>query len=122
VEAQWVARDRHLHLHLHLQRFVTEQPPYSLLVRGIEEDVLPTVRHHGMGHADLQSPRRRLALRALAQARRRRAARPARRGDGLSLIEMAVAFVIHHPGVTSALIGPRTMEHSRRSCPPPKSP
>src|SRR3954464_3947049 len=43
VEAQWVARERNL------QRFVTEQPPYSLLVRGIEEDVLPTVLRHGMG-------------------------------------------------------------------------
>jgi aryl-alcohol dehydrogenase-like predicted oxidoreductase len=43
VEAQWVARKRNL------QRFVTEQPPYSLLVRGIEEDVLPTVLRHGMG-------------------------------------------------------------------------
>src|SRR4051812_24352470 len=43
VEAQWVARDRHL------QRFVTEQPPYSLLVRGIEADVLPTALRHGMG-------------------------------------------------------------------------
>jgi aryl-alcohol dehydrogenase-like predicted oxidoreductase len=43
VEAQWVSRERHL------ERFVTEQPPYSILVRGIEEDVLPTVRRHGMG-------------------------------------------------------------------------
>ena len=43
VEAQWVARDRHL------QRFVTEQPPYSMLVRAIEADVLPTCPRHGMG-------------------------------------------------------------------------
>jgi aryl-alcohol dehydrogenase-like predicted oxidoreductase len=43
VEAQWVARVRNL------ERFVTEQPPYSLLVRGAEEDVLPTVLRHGMG-------------------------------------------------------------------------
>ena len=43
VEAQWTARDRHL------ERFVTEQPPYSILVRGIEADVLPTARRHGMG-------------------------------------------------------------------------
>jgi len=43
VEAQWTARERNL------QRFVTEQPPYSMLVRGIEEDVLPTARRHGMG-------------------------------------------------------------------------
>src|SRR5689334_5838824 len=43
VEAQWAARDRHL------QRFVCEQPPYSLLVRGIEADVLPTCARYGMG-------------------------------------------------------------------------
>src|SRR4029079_14973949 len=42
-EAQWTARDRNL------QRFRTEQPPYSLHVRGIELDVLPTARRHGMG-------------------------------------------------------------------------
>src|SRR3954468_17904000 len=43
VEAQWAARDRRLH------RFVTEQPPYSMLARGIEADVLPTCARHGMG-------------------------------------------------------------------------
>jgi aryl-alcohol dehydrogenase-like predicted oxidoreductase len=43
VEAQWASRDRHL------ERFVTEQPPYSILVRGIEEDVLPTTQRYGMG-------------------------------------------------------------------------
>src|SRR4051812_6974776 len=42
VEAQWTARERHL------ERFRTEQPPYSLLVRGIELDVLPTAQRHGM--------------------------------------------------------------------------
>src|SRR3954464_3600346 len=43
VEAQWVARERGL------ERFKTEQPPYSILVRGIENDVLPTAERHGMG-------------------------------------------------------------------------
>ena len=43
VEAQWTARERRL------ERFRTEQPPYSLLVRGIELDVLPTAQRHGMG-------------------------------------------------------------------------
>ncbi len=42
VEAQWVARDRHL------ERFVTEQPPYSILARGVEADVLPTCARHGL--------------------------------------------------------------------------
>src|SRR3954454_15231958 len=43
VEAQWVSRDRGL------DRFKTEQPPYSILVRGIEADVLPTCQRHGLG-------------------------------------------------------------------------
>src|SRR3954471_12526824 len=43
VEAQWVAERRQR------ERFVTEQPPYSMLIRGIESDVLPTCRRHGMG-------------------------------------------------------------------------
>ncbi len=42
VEAQWAARDRNL------ERFVTEQPPYSILARGIEADALPTCARHGM--------------------------------------------------------------------------
>ncbi len=90
------------------------------------------------GHPHLQPARRRLALRALtadsrptsagapaargplrhvaagepAQARSGRAARRGSLDDaGLSLIELAIAFVVNHPAVTSAIIGPRTMEH-----------
>jgi aryl-alcohol dehydrogenase-like predicted oxidoreductase len=43
VKAQWVARDQRL------QRFVCEQPPYSILARGIETDVLPVCNDFGMG-------------------------------------------------------------------------
>ena len=64
VEAQWVARDRHL------QRFVTEQPPYSILVRAIEADVLPTCRPPRHGRHLLQPAHRRLAVGPLAQGRR----------------------------------------------------
>ena len=130
VEAQWVARDRNL------QRFVTEQPPYSLLVRGIEEDVLPAVRRHGMGtltYSPLAGGWLSGRWRKGSASSPTSAARPPARFDmsapanqrkldaveelallaeqsGLSLIELAVAFVINHPGVTSAIIGPRTME------------
>ncbi|MEU1710870.1 aldo/keto reductase [Streptomyces sp. NPDC005706] len=130
VEAQWASRYRRL------ERFVTEQPPYSILVRGTEEDVLPTVRRHGMGTLTY-SP---LAGGWLSGRYRKdnisgpaSAARPAARFDmtshanqrkldaveqlavlaekaGLTLIELAVAFVLNHPGVTAAIIGPRTME------------
>src|SRR5271169_6465777 len=41
VEAQWEAERRGY------ERFMTEQPPYSLLVRGIERDVLPTAQRYG---------------------------------------------------------------------------
>ncbi|MFF4398626.1 aldo/keto reductase [Streptomyces sp. NPDC001480] len=126
VEAQWASRERCL------ERFVTEQPPYSILVRGIEEDVLPTVRRHGMGtltysplaggwlsgryrkdntsgpasaaRFDMTSPANQRKLDAVEQL-----AALAEKA-GLTLIELAVAFVLNHPGVTSAIIGPRTME------------
>jgi aryl-alcohol dehydrogenase-like predicted oxidoreductase len=130
VEAQWTARERGL------QRFRTEQPPYSLLVRGIELDVLPTAQRHGMGiltysplsggwlsgswtaDSSPTSPaRQRLAKRfdmSLPDNQRKLEAveRLAKVADdaGLSMIELALAFVVNHPGVTSAIIGPRTME------------
>jgi aryl-alcohol dehydrogenase-like predicted oxidoreductase len=130
VEAQWTARDRRL------QRFQTEQPPYSLLVRGIELDVLPTAQRHGMGiltysplaggwlsgswtaDSSPTSPaRQRLAARfdmSMPENQRKLEATQqlARVAEdaGLSLIELAIAFVVNHPAVTSAIVGPRTME------------
>jgi aryl-alcohol dehydrogenase-like predicted oxidoreductase len=130
VEAQWIARERHL------ERFRTEQPPYSLLTRSIELDVLPTAQRHGMGiltysplaggwlsgnwSADSSptSPaRQRLAARfdmSLPENQRKlKAVEQLQRvayDAGLSMIELAIAFVVNHPGVTSAIIGPRTME------------
>jgi aryl-alcohol dehydrogenase-like predicted oxidoreductase len=131
VEAQWAARDRHL------QRFVTEQPPYSILVRAIEADVLPTRQRHHMAvipyspltggwlsgrwrkdtgqqassrasrlpeRFDLANPANQRKLDAVEEL--------AQLADeaGLTLIQLAIAFVLHHPAVTSPLIGPRTME------------
>jgi aryl-alcohol dehydrogenase-like predicted oxidoreductase len=131
VEAQWVARDRRL------QRFVTEQPAYSILVRAVEVDVLPTCQRHGMGVVSYSpltggwlSGRWR---RDAGQQRSSRAGRLPERFDlsdplnqrkldaaealahlagdaGLTLIQLAIAFVLHHPAITAALIGPRTME------------
>jgi len=131
VRAQWVARERGL------QRFVCEQPPYSILARGIEADVLPTCLEHGMGvipwsplaggwlsgrwrkgAGDLTSRRSamipdRYDLSIPAnQAKLEAADALGRLADetGISLIDMALAFVIRHPAVTAAIIGPRTME------------
>ncbi|HTZ04124.1 MAG TPA: aldo/keto reductase [Gaiellaceae bacterium] len=131
VQAQWVAERRGR------ERFVTEQPPYSLLVRGIEAEVLPVCLEYGMGVIPW-SP---LAGGWLSGAYRKDAAAPAsmradripRRYDlslpenqrkldaadalgrladdaGMTLIQMAIAFVMQHPAVTAPIIGPRTME------------
>jgi aryl-alcohol dehydrogenase-like predicted oxidoreductase len=132
VEAQWTADRRGR------ERFVCEQPPYSALVRGIEADVLPTVRRHRMGAivwsplaggwlsgkwrkgADDLSSRRsamlpeRYDLSIPANQRKLDAADAlADLADeaGITLIELALAFVLRHPAVTAAIIGPRTLEH-----------
>jgi aryl-alcohol dehydrogenase-like predicted oxidoreductase len=134
VEAQWTAERRG-----HGQ-FRTEQPPYSLLTRAIEYDLLPACLRHGMGvmaysplAAGWLSGRYRKGLQVSgpgspARARRARDFDPASLANaakldaadalgaladeaGLTLIQMAVAFVIRHPAVTSAIIGPRTMDH-----------
>ncbi|WP_037503027.1 aldo/keto reductase [Solirubrobacter soli] len=137
VEAQWAAREHRL------QRFRTEQPPYSPLVRGIELDVLPTAQRHGMGiltysplsggwlsgnwtaDSSPTSPaRRRLANRfdmSLPANQRKleavQALATVADDAGLTLIELAIAFVINHPAVTSAIIGPRTMEQLESQLP-----
>ena len=134
VEAQWVAERRGR------ERFVSEQPPYSLLVRGIERAVLPTCQRYGIGvipwsplagglltgrYRKGQPPPEgsRLArgFGARAESERQRVAHE-RRLDaveallgvaadaGISLTHLAHAFVLEHPAVTSAIIGPRTME------------
>jgi aryl-alcohol dehydrogenase-like predicted oxidoreductase len=132
VEAQWSAERRQR------ERFVCEQPPYSMLVRGIEADILPTCQKYGMGvipwsplaggwlsgkwrvgAPDLTSRRSaRLPVRydmALPENQRKLQAADALAAvaeeAGISLIHMALAFVVQHPAVTSAIIGPRTAEH-----------
>jgi aryl-alcohol dehydrogenase-like predicted oxidoreductase len=131
VAAQWAAKRRGR------ERFVCEQPPYSLLVRGVEAEVLPICERFGMGVIPW-SP---LAGGWLTGAWRKgkeppkstRAERLPQRYDlslpanqqkleavealallaeeaGMTLIHMALAFVLEHPAVTAAIIGPRTME------------
>jgi aryl-alcohol dehydrogenase-like predicted oxidoreductase len=130
VEAQWASKANHY------ARFVTEQPPYSILVRGIEEDILPTVQRYGMGtltYSPLAGGWLSGRWRKDSAATPTSAARPSARFDmtspanqrkldvveelaqlaeqaGMSLIELAIGFVINHPGVTAAIVGPRTME------------
>ncbi|MBV9193006.1 MAG: aldo/keto reductase [Solirubrobacterales bacterium] len=132
VEAQWAAQRRGL------ERFICEQPPYSILVRGVENDVLPTAQRHGMGvipwsplaggwlsgryRRDAENPTTQRAERIPArydmslpgnQRKLEAADALAKLADaaGITLIEMAIAFVLRHPAVTAAIIGPRTIEH-----------
>jgi len=126
VEAQWVAERRGL------ARFRTEQPPYSILDRGIEKEVLPACRRYGMG-ALVWSPLSKGLLTGRYRKGRplpdslRAKYMPRQMSDensldaveqliplaeeaGMSLVHMALAFVMAHPGVTSAILGPRTMQ------------
>jgi len=133
VEAQWTAEKRGL------ERFWTEQPTYSVLTRGIERDVLPTCARYGMGvlsysplaggwlsgryrrgeNSGPTSPaRQRLVNRfdlSLPENQRKLDAAEAlaQLADkaGVTLIELAIAFVLRQPAITSAIIVPRTMEH-----------
>ncbi len=132
VEAQWVAERRGR------ERFVCEQPPYSLLARGVEADVLPTCLRHHMGaivwsplgggwltgryRKDAELPDSHRAQRipgrydmSLPGNQRKLEAADAlaqlAQEAGITLIELAIAFTIRHPAVTAAIIGPRTMEH-----------
>jgi aryl-alcohol dehydrogenase-like predicted oxidoreductase len=138
VEAQWVAERRGR------ERFVCEQPPYSLLVRGVEADVLPVCKRYGMGvipwsplaggwlsgrwrkgqEAPTSSRQQRLPQRfdlSIPGNQRKLDAADAlaQLADeaGMTLIEMALAFVINHPAVTAAIIGPRTMEQLESQLP-----
>ena len=125
VEAQWVAERRGL------QRFRTEQPPYSILNRSIEAEVLPVAQRYGMGtlvwsplakgmltgriRQGQQTDLRRAAmLTSFSDERRLDAVEqivPLADEAGVPMTHLAMAFAITHPGVTSAIIGPRTMEH-----------
>jgi aryl-alcohol dehydrogenase-like predicted oxidoreductase len=138
VEAQWVAK------HRGRERFVCEQPPYSILVRAIEDDVLPTAQRYGMGvipwsplaggwlsgryrlGTDLPSSHRadRIPARydmSLPTNQRKLDAAEAlaqlAEEAGMTLIEMAIAFVTNHQAVTAAIIGPRTMEQLESQLP-----
>jgi len=132
VQAQWVAEQRGR------ERFVCEQPPYSMLIRAIERDVLPACEQYGMGvipwsplaggwlsgrySKDGESPgssRRAQMIPSRydmsipgnqAKLEAAQALGEVAEQAGMPLIEMSLRFVTSHPAVTAAIIGPRTME------------
>ncbi|MER6625802.1 MULTISPECIES: aldo/keto reductase [unclassified Streptomyces] len=131
VQAQWAAREHRL------SRYVTEQPSYSVLQRGIESHVLPVTEEYGMGvlawsplasgwlsgavrrgkdvttHRSAFMPERFDPALPANRARLDAVERLAEIADaaGLTMIRLALGFVTAHPAVTSALIGPRTLDH-----------
>jgi aryl-alcohol dehydrogenase-like predicted oxidoreductase len=126
VEAQWVAERRGL------ARFRTEQPPYSILNRSIEREVLPACQHYGMGvmawsplakgmltgkYRKGEPQPNSLRVKYLPKAMSNEESLdkveqliPLAQSAGISLMHMALAFVVAHPALTSAIIGPRTLE------------
>ncbi|MGW7281151.1 aldo/keto reductase [Streptomyces sp. NPDC054844] len=133
VQAQWAAREHRL------SRYVTEQPSYSVLQRGIESHVLPVAEEYGLGvlvWSPLASGWLSGAVRAGREIATHRSAFMPQRFDtslpanrarldaverlatvadeaGLTMVQLALGFVTAHPAVTSALIGPRTLDHLR---------
>jgi aryl-alcohol dehydrogenase-like predicted oxidoreductase len=131
VQAQWAARENHL------SRYVTEQPSYSILQRGIETHVLPVTEQYGLGvlawsplasgwlSGAIREGREIATHRSAVLPQRFDTAIPANRarldaveqvaevadGAGLTMIQLALGFVTAHPAVTSAIIGPRTLHH-----------
>ena len=132
VQAQWVAEKRGR------ERFMCEQPPYSMLIRAVERDVLPACEEYGMGVIPWsplaggwlsgrytkggESPGQSRRAQMLPsrydmsipgnQAKLAAAEKLAEVAEqaGMPLIEMSIRFVTSHPAVTAAIIGPRTME------------
>jgi aryl-alcohol dehydrogenase-like predicted oxidoreductase len=132
VQAQWAAEKRGR------ERFMCEQPPYSMLIRSIEKDVLPVCEGYGMGvipwsplaggwlsgryskggespgssrRAQMLPSRYDMSIPAnQAKLEAAQALGEVSDGAGMPLIEMSLAFVTSHPAVTAAIIGPRTME------------
>ncbi|GAA1304025.1 aldo/keto reductase [Saccharothrix xinjiangensis] len=131
VQAQWAAREHHL------SRYVTEQPGYSILQRGVEAHVLPVAEQYGLGvlawsplasgwlSGAVRAGREIATSRARLMPERFDTSLPVNRarldaverlvevadGAGLTLIQLALGFVTAHPAVTSAIIGPRTADH-----------
>ena len=125
----------HTSEHYSLNRFVSEQPPYNLLDRRIENEVIPVCQRYGLavlpwsplgggvlaGKYPPQSTApegSRLATMAIYKERITERAREfalevaqVAAEVGMSLPALATLWVKEQPGVTAPIIGPRTMEH-----------
>jgi len=131
VESLWVAKE------LGLNRFVSEQPPYNLLDRRIERELLPMAQTFGLAvipwsplagglltgkyrRGEEPPPDSRFAdYENNPLLRRRMTSRiydvieglqPLAEEKSITLSQLALAWCMQRPGVTSPIMGPRTME------------
>lgn len=127
TEAQWVSEKRGL------ARLRSEQPSYSILARGIEREILPVAGKYGLGiltwsplswglltgkysspsGARISPGRKMWGPKHMTDKAKYDVVEqllPVAHSAGISLTHMAMAFVLAHPQVTSAIIGPRTIE------------
>ncbi|MET8815070.1 aldo/keto reductase [Streptomyces sp. NPDC004549] len=137
-QAEEIVEAHHVSERRALGRFRTAQPPYSVLARGIEASLLPVAERYGMGvlvwsplafgfltgrirkgtPVDMKSGRAAIRPGFFDPALAENAAKldaveqlvELAESIGRTLPELAVAFTVAHPAVTSAIIGPRTME------------
>ncbi|GAB3864743.1 aldo/keto reductase [Micromonospora andamanensis] len=135
--AEEIVEAHHVSERRGLGRFRTEQPPYSILARGIEASVLPVCQRYGMGvlvwsplafgfltgkyrknqPIDLSTGRPTIRPERFDPAIAENAAKldvveqlvELAENIGCTLPQLAIAFTVAHPAVTSAIIGPRTM-------------
>ncbi|MGH2631800.1 MAG: aldo/keto reductase [Tepidiformaceae bacterium] len=131
VESLWVSKENHLN------RFVTEQPPYNLLDRRIERELVPMAQTYGFGvipwsplagglltgkyhRGEPPPPDTRFGAMASNPIQQRRwsdrvfdvidGLTPIAEEKGVTLSQLSLAWCMQQPGITSPIIGPRTMD------------
>ncbi|MEO9256409.1 MAG: aldo/keto reductase [Tepidiformaceae bacterium] len=131
VESLWVSKEMGLH------RFVTEQPPYNLLDRRIERELIPMAETYGFGllpwsplagglltgkyqRGETPPEDTRFGAMAANPIQQRRwsdrvfdvidGLKPIAEDKGVTLSQLSLAWCMQQPGITSPIIGPRTME------------
>lgn len=127
VEAFWIS-DRY-----HYPKFICEQPPYNLLDRRIENEIVPMCRSYDLGlitwsplaqgvlACRYQDPsnlpegsrgtQKKIYAERITQKGIEVSLKLAERakGKGCTVAQLAVAWILNQPGITGAIIGPRTL-------------
>jgi aryl-alcohol dehydrogenase-like predicted oxidoreductase len=131
AESIWIAKE------LGLNRFVSEQPPYHILDRRIERELIPMAQTYGIGlipwsplagglltgkysrNTPPPADSRFANVETNPHLQRRmveaifdvvEGLTPLADAKGITLSQFVLAWTMHQPGITSPIIGPRTME------------